>query len=172
MPFFASIKFCASKNTDYESMPYKQVSKPTTIQKQGVNHLKKLKQNVIIKDKSPKFHSTKLEQSSINFANKFTSTAIQNSFDQSDSIGDSTSFYSCNDSANSEDEDIQDVMIYVCVRSYQAQYQGDISISYSDRVKVLHVNEDFALIKNLTSYKSGYVSTSSLTSLNEFLKQN
>lgn len=63
-----------------------------------------------------------------------------------------------------------DVNILVCVEQYQATFQGDINLQYSERVRVVHANEDYALVKKITTQECGYVPTSCLTSYSEFIK--
>lgn len=63
-------------------------------------------------------------------------------------------------------------IIYVCTMPYQARFEGDLSLKYTDRVRVLHATEDFALVKKINgSEECGYVSTRCLISLTEFLKR-
>ena len=63
-------------------------------------------------------------------------------------------------------------LLYVCTMPYQARFEGDLSLKYTDRVRVLHATEDYALVKKINgSYECGYVSTRCLISLSEFLKR-
>ncbi len=66
--------------------------------------------------------------------------------------------------------DLQPNVIYVCSRSYSARFQGDVDLQYSERVNVLHANEDFAFVKKLRSLDCGYAPSSCLVKLDDFLK--
>ena len=62
--------------------------------------------------------------------------------------------------------------LYVCVLAYQAQFEGDLSIGFAERVKILHsVNSEFALVKNISTNKCGYVPNKCLSTLTEFLDE-
>ncbi len=66
-------------------------------------------------------------------------------------------------------QNLQPNSIYVCVRSYTARFQGDVNLQYSERVNVVHANEDFAFVKKLRGLECGYVPSDCLVALNEFL---
>ena len=60
--------------------------------------------------------------------------------------------------------------LYVCVLAYKAQFEGDLSIDFAERVKILHsVNNEFALVKNISTNKCGYVPNNCLSTLTDFL---
>lgn len=61
-------------------------------------------------------------------------------------------------------------MVYVCVQSYQPQFQGDIGLQYTERVNVLHATEEFSLVKKISSQECGYVPSSCLTTFSSFIK--
>lgn len=68
------------------------------------------------------------------------------------------------------EKDVQTDMIYVCIESYQPQFQGDIGLQYTERVAILHATEEFSLVKRISSQECGYVPSSCLTSLSSFIK--
>jgi hypothetical protein len=148
----------------------------------------------------PVFHSTNIDQNTFTgefFQHvKIASTYIQRPSDNlSGFSGDSTTYaYSnsdydsppstrfsgssfCSSTTNSSGSESnfssvdQYAEIYVCHLPYKAQYDGDISLKYTDRVQVLHATEEFTLVKKINGSECGYVSTSCLTSLHEFIKK-
>ncbi len=64
----------------------------------------------------------------------------------------------------------KDEDVYVCIRPYEPKVQGDINLKYTDRVKLLHSNQEFALVKNLITNNCGYVPISCLINLSQFIK--
>ncbi len=95
------------------------------------------------------------------------------SFSQSANSIESNKTCSCYDSSSDSFESAfkTDDAVYVCCVDYQAQIQGDLNMKYADRVKLLHSNDDFALVENLINGKCGYVPTNSIKTLSEFLSQ-
>ena len=61
--------------------------------------------------------------------------------------------------------------IFVCCVDYQAKVQGDIDMKYADRVRLLYLSDDFALVENLINGKCGYVPTNCIKTLGKFLNQ-
>ena len=64
-----------------------------------------------------------------------------------------------------------DTSVYVCVKSYDAKFQGDIQLQYTDRVHVIHATEEYSLVKHISSQECGYVPTNCLTSFSQFIKR-
>ena len=76
-----------------------------------------------------------------------------------------TVYQSQSDSLNTTNE-----KLHVCILAYKAKFEGDLTIEFAERVKILHnVNADFALVKNITTNKCGYVPNKCLSSLSDFL---
>jgi hypothetical protein len=76
-----------------------------------------------------------------------------------------TVYQSQSDSFNTTNE-----KLHVCILAYKAKFEGDLTIEFAERVKILHsVNADFALVKNITTHKCGYVPNKCLSSLSDFL---
>ena len=46
--------------------------------------------------------------------------------------------------------------IYLCGQDFQANIKGDINLRCMDKVKVIHVNQDYALVKKLSTGETGY----------------
>ena len=46
--------------------------------------------------------------------------------------------------------------IYLCNQDFQANIKGDINLKHMDKVKVIHVNQDYALVKKLSTGETGY----------------
>jgi hypothetical protein len=62
--------------------------------------------------------------------------------------------------------------LHVCVLAYKAQFEGDLSVNFAERVKILHsVNNEYALVKNISNNNCGYVPRKCLSPLNEFLAE-
>lgn len=60
--------------------------------------------------------------------------------------------------------------ILVCLIRYEAKKTNEISVEFSDRVKLIHETEDFYLVQNITnSLKLGYVPKYCLISINQFM---
>ena len=47
--------------------------------------------------------------------------------------------------------------VYVCCQPYEARLKGDLSLKLMDHLILIHDNDDFALVKNISSGKCGYV---------------
>ena len=47
--------------------------------------------------------------------------------------------------------------VYVCCQSYEARFKGDLSLKLMDHLVLIHDNDDFALVKNISSGRCGYV---------------
>lgn len=75
-------------------------------------------------------------------------------------------------SANSDffDESLEPEVVYVCKASYTAQAHGDMSLRFTDRVHVLQVNGDYALVRNVFSQECGHVPIKCLQTLDEFMR--
>ena len=69
-----------------------------------------------------------------------------------------------------QNKEENNTMVYVCIQSYQPQFQGDIELKYTERVYVLHATEEFSLVKRISNQECGYVPSSSLTSFSSFIK--
>ena len=52
--------------------------------------------------------------------------------------------------------------VYICVSSYLAKNQGDLTLEYSDKVLLLHSNNDMCLVQNLNTKQCGYVPSTSI----------
>jgi hypothetical protein len=60
-------------------------------------------------------------------------------------------------------------MLYVCCIDYDAIIQGDLSLRFSDRVKLIHSSEEYSLVKNVLSSQCGYVPNHCIQPLFQFL---
>ena len=65
----------------------------------------------------------------------------------------------------------QSPSIYVCVKPYSALHQGDLTLNYSDMVKLLHVNKDIAVIEQIRTGQCGYVPINVLKPINQFISE-
>lgn len=82
------------------------------------------------------------------------------------SLSDSSSSVS---STSSNSSSISSNEIYVCCKEYKARIQGDLNLKFADRVKLVHLNEEYALVENVISGQFGYVPFECIKTLNEFL---
>lgn len=75
-------------------------------------------------------------------------------------------------SANSDffDESIETEVVYVCKASYSAQAHGDLSLRFTDRVHILQVNGNYALVRNVFNQECGHVPVKCLQTLDEFMR--
>lgn len=67
--------------------------------------------------------------------------------------------------------------IFVCILDYKGKIEGDLSIKYSDKVRVISKNgasqdNNFVLAQSLKNRKYGYVPKKCLISLAQFLSNN
>ena len=95
-----------------------------------------------------------------------SSLGFSQSCDFSDSA-DSEQFNSINTEIFDEDESD---LTYACCVSYDAQIQGDLTLRFSERVKLLHYEENFSLVQNLHTKTCGYVPTYCIMKLSRFLR--
>lgn len=78
----------------------------------------------------------------------------------------SSVFNSINQSREQHGQD----QLHVCILAYQAKFEGDLSLQFAERVKILHnVNNEYALVKNISTNQCGYVPNECLSTLNDFL---
>jgi hypothetical protein len=61
--------------------------------------------------------------------------------------------------------------LYVCCKAFRAKMDGDLSLRFTDRVKLIHQNDDIALVKNILNGKCGYVPRDCITTISEFLNE-
>lgn len=245
----SKIKFCLSKlcgskrpkNNDYECIPYEQERSASTKITSPVkalinqnlnrlNHLNKLKKapakrnlfNDCVQHEKPQFHSTQIDQSSVNFACEFQyieKTKVTSTFIQQDTISDDsvesdpslsqisdesscftssaysnsnydspssscsltrlTAFQVSSDSDDSESfqtlypskDNINEADVYICSTAYNAKFKGDISVKYTDRVYLIHANDDFGLVKKVSDSQCGYIPVNCLTTFDNFMKK-
>ena len=117
--------------------------------------------------------SSSSANSSLSVSSALFTDATDNSFDQSQSFEcDTKQFKSATStffrSINNDSSD----QLHVCVLAYEAKFEGDLSIDFAERVKILHnVNNEYSLVKNIITNKCGYVPNECLSSLNEFLAE-
>lgn len=132
----------------------------------------------------PIFHSTQIEPKT-----KITSTMIkktsttydidpcvsQISSDFSSSYNSSsTSEYSSDYSSSSTSSTTvhhdQDTL-YVCCIAYKPKIQGDLNLAFADRVKLIHMNDDYALVENILTKQCGYVPRFCISTMSQFLTE-
>ena len=58
-------------------------------------------------------------------------------------------------------------LYYVCFQSFQATNDGQISLDYSDLVKLIYTKGDFYLVQNVMNEKRGYVPKSVISKLTQ-----
>lgn len=92
------------------------------------------------------------------------------SYDYTSSSNNSSSSSGSNSNSDSEAYYEEDTL-YVCCISYQAKLQGDLNLLFSDRVKLIHMNDDFALVEHIVTRKCGYVPRFCISTMNQFLSQ-
>lgn len=67
--------------------------------------------------------------------------------------------------------DSENERLYVCCKAYKAKMDGDLSLRFTDRIKLIHQNDDIALVKNILNGKCGYVPRDCITTISEFLSE-
>ena len=218
------------KNLENESLPYqidqpenkrldelRVNSRPTTdliIALKEVSCFHKDNQIAINFKSRPKFHSTKLEQSTFNVISDLskivTSTKIQensltnisNDLDSSEEINQSpnqiqnayenqvygspqvsctgqeemqnqlTSYYSIQDFNLVNTTHFENENIYVCCLSYNGMFKGDLDLEFSEKVRLKHEIDNFALVQKISTGQTGYVPRNYITSLLDFENNN
>ena len=184
---------------EQKSKPKQLLPSPVRIQveqnRARLDHLNKLKKRNLFNE-LPDFHSTRLDISkvtstminnkqsppSLNFDSDDSTcsrSVFSNSSDYSSDF-EQTEYYTNSSCASDAFQDVntsffgkddyQSDMVYVCVQSYQPQFEGDIILQYSERVNVLHATEEFSLVKKISSQECGYVPSSCLTSFSSFIR--
>ncbi len=184
------LKFCFKKSTttDYDAIAYTESAKNKQIQEQieinrcKLDSLNSMKRNLSNASRlfSPNLQSTHLQPT--NKTNMFLSGYEYELTEPYGSLGyESETLFSdesmftnssiesqSNKSIDSDDRGPETV--YVCVEDYDAHFQGDLSLKFSEQVHVLCVNDDFTLIKRVGSDEKGYVPTKCLTLFSAFIK--
>lgn len=109
----------------------------------------------------------------------FPSSLVTNSTHSSDnesSSNDSLSTTATQDSFNNELDAHYSSDYFVCILDYKSKLEGDLSIKYSDKVKVINggnslaSNNNFVFVQLLKNGKYGYVPKKCLISLAQYLK--
>ncbi len=77
----------------------------------------------------------------------------------------------CSQVNNESYFDIDNERLYVCCKAYNAKMDGDLSLRFTDRIKLIHQNDDIALVKNILNGKCGYVPRDCITTISEFLSE-
>jgi len=77
----------------------------------------------------------------------------------------------CSQLNNESYFDIDNEKLYVCCKAYNAKMDGDLSLRFTDRIKLIHQNDDIALVKNILNGKCGYVPRDCITTISEFLSE-
>lgn len=113
--------------------------------------------------------STDFEPSLSQISDKTYDSSVSYEYTSS-SNNSSSSSSSCNSSTDSEAYYEEDTL-YVCCISYQAKLQGDLNLVFADRVKLIHMNDDFALVEHIVTRKCGYVPRFCISTMNQFLSQ-
>lgn len=67
------------------------------------------------------------------------------------------------------DAEFNPTMLYVCFKDFDSIIQGDLSLRFSDRVKLLHTGDEYSLVKNVLSNRCGYVPNQCIQPLEKFL---
>lgn len=84
----------------------------------------------------------------------------------------SSSQYSASsfDSVSSEDYHLEQTL-YVCCVEYKARIQGDLTLNFADRVKLIHMNAEHCLVENILTRQCGYVPRYCVATMEQFLRQ-
>lgn len=61
--------------------------------------------------------------------------------------------------------------LYVCVVPYEAKVQGDLTLNYAERIKLIHTTNGMSLVQNISTKQCGYVPYFCITLLSAFLNQ-
>jgi len=110
---------------------------------------------------------SKIENRSYSLSVTYTENSQTNySSDCSSQCSPASSFNS-----NSSDDYHVKQTLYVCCVSYQARIQGDLTLSFADRVKLIHMNDENCLVEKITNRQCGYVPSYCIATLDQFLSQ-
>ena len=149
------------------------------------NYPKKISSTML--DKPSQFYITaEMSQSQIDydrddncacsaFANAtYSSPIVQRSMSSSTDSGSSQP--SCYHSANSQsfqnDFFCNDPsQLFVCIIPYRAKFQGDISLYYAERVKIILINNGLSLVQNISTKVCGYIPNNCIMPMKKFLNQ-
>ncbi len=182
------LKFCVCKQAvqpTYETISYsKDPAVPSTLQRQielnrsKLQDLSAMKRDLIngsrITDK-PRFHSTRIEQPTVDFEEMPSQledstiySTMESSLFSSDSMFTNSTISSCSSEDSSVSVDVSQERI--CAVPCVAKLQGDLSLFVAERVRVLHANDDYAFVKKVDTNECGYVPTVCLTTAAGFIR--
>lgn len=103
---------------------------------------------------------------------KFNSTQSSSAYSTDSSSYDYSSYCSsCSSSGSDTSDSYYQETLYVCCIAYQPKIQGDLNLAFADRVKLIHMNDDFALVENIITRKCGYVPRYCISTMTQFLKE-
>lgn len=182
------MKFCSflkqKQKQNYEYVPYERSSKHS--KKQSVS-LKDSYQDTEFINADDFDNSHMISSTLIQVSCSDDSRSVKNAYSNEDYASPDVSFTTffnstesigacscCSSSSVSNKSSLstkknQDEDIYVCSGDYRAKIKGDINLKYADRVRILYLNEEFALVENLTNGNCGYVLKSCIKTLTEFI---
>jgi hypothetical protein len=139
----------------------------TRLQTQSTNHL---------------LSSTQTTQKQLAFTNllssSFTTQSLASDSNENDNLSneDSLLIEEYNRVEETKSESKQKEQIVICCRPYTAKYEGDITITYSQRLKLLQgtigsnsSSNQFVLVQIIGTFKCGYVPRRSIESITDFL---
>jgi len=185
------LKFCVCKQAvqpTYETISYsKDPAVPSTLHilqrqielnRSKLQDLSAMKRDLIngsrITDK-PMFHSTRIEQPSVDFEeipsqleDSTVYSTMESSLFSSDSMFTNSTISSCSSEDSSVSIDVSQER--VCAVPCVAKLQGDLSLFVAERVRVLHANDDYAFVKKIDTNECGYVPTMCLTTAAGFIR--
>jgi hypothetical protein len=185
------LKFCVCKQAvqpTYETISYsKDPAVPSTLHilqrqielnRSKLQDLSAMKRDLIngsrITDK-PMFHSTRIEQPSVDFEeipsqleDSTVYSTMESSLFSSDSMFTNSTISSCSSEDSSVSIDVSQER--VCAVPCVAKLQGDLSLFVAERVRVLHANDDYAFVKKIDTNECGYVPTVCLTTAAGFIR--
>lgn len=93
-------------------------------------------------------------------------TDDETSFDSNDFQSVKSSFFNIQSLLTEDSE-----QLYVCCVPFEAKIQGDLSLTYSERIKLIHLNNEYSLVQNISTKQCGYVPNNCITLLSSFLNQ-
>ena len=177
MPQFQSIQLKHSSDEDSQTFYYLNVTDKITstviqhssssiimVEEPSLSQINEMSINAFNSDSESKI-SQRSTSSSSDETCRFSDDSFEQTQDFSKSFS-SVDFQDVKPSFFDKDE----VVIFVCNKPYVAKLEGDLSLKYSDRVQLLHHNEQVVLVKNLLTGICGYVPIQNLISLENFLR--
>lgn len=101
---------------------------------------------------------------------EMSSLTMRNSYESTDETDFSNESITTSSDEYQQHQKDDQIRILACCYSYVAKYEGDMSISFADRVQLIKESNEYCLVKHLETKQFGYVPRACICNVNEFLK--